>query len=204
MESIQPRWRLVLLTNSFLSIDNPPWINADIVKHFLRALLETCQYARHLLMVQMSRIRFSTSSLFFFFSVRLLSVLRGHSVFSSPPQRPMSSEFEGFLYQILSITIFSYLNSWERASIFPFQWWVLNKGTSGTIFITSLVWRGPWLGIKPGTSRTRSQHSTTRLSRRRCHLLITRTTFWLISHFHQTRPWKDVEICGLNMNVVLV
>ena len=32
---------------------------------------------------------------------------------------------------------------------------VLNKGTTGTIFVTSLVWRGPWLGIEPGTSRTR-------------------------------------------------
>ena len=54
-------------------------------------------------------------------SVRLLSVLRGHSFFSSPPQRPMTSDFEGFLYQILSITLFSYLNSWERASIFLFN-----------------------------------------------------------------------------------
>ena len=43
----------------------------------------------------------------FVFSVRLLSVLRGHSVFSSPPQRPMTPDFEGFLYQILSITLFS-------------------------------------------------------------------------------------------------
>ena len=34
--------------------------------------------------------------LFVFFSVRLLSVLRGHSVFSSPSQRPMTSDFEGF------------------------------------------------------------------------------------------------------------
>ena len=42
---------------------------------------------------------------------------------------------------------------------------MLNKGTTGTIFITSLVWLGPWLGIEPGTSRTRSQHSTTRLLR---------------------------------------
>ena len=31
--------------------------------------------------------------------------------FSSPPQRPMTSDFEGFQYQILSITLFSYLNS---------------------------------------------------------------------------------------------
>ena len=30
------------------------------------------------------------------FSVRLLSVLRLHSVFSSPPQPPMTSDFEGF------------------------------------------------------------------------------------------------------------
>ena len=69
---------------------------------------------------------------------------------------------QDFLYQILSITFISYLNSWERASISA-----LKKGTTGTIFVTSLVWRGPWLGIEPGTSRTRSQHYTTKLSRRR-------------------------------------
>ena len=33
---------------------------------------------------------------FFNFNVRLLSVLRGHSVFSSPPQQPLTSDFEGF------------------------------------------------------------------------------------------------------------
>ena len=55
---------------------------------------------------------------------------------------------DGFLYQILSITLFSYLNSRERASIFPFQCWLLNKVSTGTIFITSLVWHGPWLGIE--------------------------------------------------------
>ena len=62
--------------------------------------------------------------------------------------------------------LFSYLNSWERASIFPFECSMLNKGTTGTIWITCLVWRGPWLGIEPGTSRTRGQHYTTRLSMR--------------------------------------
>ena len=31
-----------------------------------------------------------------FLSDRLLSVLRGHSFFSSPPQRPMTSDFEEF------------------------------------------------------------------------------------------------------------
>ena len=84
-----------------------------------------------------------------FFSIRLLSVLRGHLVFSSPPQRPMTSDFEGFFYtRSYPLHLFSYLNSWERASIFPFECWVLNKGTTGTIFITSLVWRGRWLGIE--------------------------------------------------------
>ena len=34
--------------------------------------------------------------LFYFFTVRLLSVLRGHSVFSSPPQRSMTSDILGF------------------------------------------------------------------------------------------------------------
>ena len=61
------------------------------------------------------------SVFFSFFSVWLSSVLRGHSVFSSPPQRPMTSDFEGFLYQILSITLLSYLNLWERASISLFN-----------------------------------------------------------------------------------
>ena len=32
----------------------------------------------------------------FFFSVQLLSILRGHSVFSSPPQRQMNFNFAGF------------------------------------------------------------------------------------------------------------
>ena len=67
-----------------------------------------------------------------------------------------------FYPRFYSLHLFTYLNSWETAS----ECSVLNKGTTGTIFITSLVWRGPWLGIEPGTSRTRSQHFTTRLSRR--------------------------------------
>ena len=40
---------------------------------------------------------------------------------SSPPKRPMTPDFEGFLYQILSITLFSYLISWERASVSLFN-----------------------------------------------------------------------------------
>ena len=126
--------------------------------------LNTCTWT---IICCLFKANFKCQKFFSFFSVRLFVGSAWSFGFSSPPQRPMTSDFEGFLYQILSITISFYLNSWERASIFPFQCWVLNKGTTGTIFITSLVWRGPWLGIEPGTSRTRIQHSTTRLSRRR-------------------------------------
>ena len=107
---------------------------------------------------------------FNFFSVRLLSVLRGHSVFSSPPQRPMTSDFEEFSIPDFIHYIYFPILIPEKEPVFsPFECSVLHKGTNGTIFITSLVWRGPWLGIEPGTSRTRSQHYTTRLSRRRCY-----------------------------------
>ena len=49
-----------------------------------------------------------------FFQHFTLSVLGGHSVFSSQLQRPMTSIFEGFQSQISSITFLSYLNSSKR------------------------------------------------------------------------------------------
>ena len=42
-----------------------------------------------------------------------------------------------FYPRFYPLHLFSYINSWERASIFPFECSVLNKGTTGTIFITS-------------------------------------------------------------------
>ena len=56
----------------------------------------------------------------FFFSVRLLSVLCGHSFFSSPPQRPMTSDFEVFLHQILYITFIKLQNCLVICFIFVF------------------------------------------------------------------------------------
>ena len=83
--------------------------------------------------------------------------------FFIPATTANDHRFRRIFYPIFyPLHLFSYLNSWERASIFPFEWSVLNKGTTGTIFITSLVWRGRWLGIEPGTSRIRSQHYTTK------------------------------------------
>ena len=43
----------------------------------------------------------------------------------------MTFDLEGFLYQILSITLFSYLNSWERAIITLFQLLVLKIQKKG-------------------------------------------------------------------------
>ena len=83
----------------------------------------------------------------FLFSVRLLSVLRGHSFCSSPPQRPMTSDFKGFLSQILSITLFSYLNSWERA-IIPFSMLSAKQGNHWYHFynVFGMTWSltGDW------------------------------------------------------------
>ena len=82
----------------------------------------------------------------------------------------------------------------EKEPVFPIKCRVLKKGTSGTMFITSLVWRGPWLGIEPGTYRTRSQHSTTRFSRRRY--------MWfclIIKYMYITLFTKYVELIFLNL-----
>ena len=93
-----------------------------------------------------------------FFSIWLLSVLRGHSVFSSPPQRPMTSDFEGFsIPDFIHYIYFPILIIEKEPVIFPWECSELNKGTTGTIFITSLVWRGPWLGIERGTSLPHSK-----------------------------------------------
>ena len=65
---------------------------------------------------------------------------------------------------------------------------------------------GPWLGIEPGTSRTRSQHYTTRLSRRRysvyvlglkhtCYLLVTRWDEILADlAMFLYNQWRDIII----------
>ena len=124
----------------------------------------------------------------FFLSVRLLSVLCGHSFFFIPATTANDLRLRRIFYpRFYPLHLFSYLNSWERASIFPFECSVLNKGTTGTIFVTSLVWRGPWLGIEPGTSRTRSQHYTTRLARRQFKPIERELVnlSWLIQHLEQ-------------------
>ena len=73
----------------------------------------------------------------FLFSVRLCWFLRGHSFFSSPPQRPMTSNFEGFSIPDLIHFICFPILILEKEPVFPFL--MLKKGIAGTIFITSLA-----------------------------------------------------------------
>ena len=55
-----------------------------------------------------------------FFSVRLLSVLRGHSVFSSQPQRPMTSDLKGFSIPDFILYIYFPFLILEKEPVFPF------------------------------------------------------------------------------------
>ena len=107
----------------------------------------------------------------FFFSVRLLSALRGHSVFS------------------LSITFIFLSQFLWKSQYFPFECSVLNKGTTGTIFITSLVWRGPWLGIEPRTSALEA--STLPLGYRwdRIHLVNNNTVLYHLNNTQTSKTW---------------
>ena len=77
-----------------------------------------------------------------------MSVLCGHSFFSSPAQQPMTSDFEGFSFPDFIHYIYFPILILEKASIFPIECSVLNKGTTGTIFI----WYDAVLdlGLNPG------------------------------------------------------
>ena len=71
----------------------------------------------------------------------LIGVLHGHSVFSSPPQPPMTSNFQRF-----SIPDFiHYINLiLEKEPLFPVLMFSAKQGNySGTIFITSGTWDLP-------------------------------------------------------------
>ena len=164
----------------------PSWTLVTLSLHCIhRFVVIGCRLARHILINYLSNVkiqccyfllysvvmvnRFTKAKglwwyFFFFFSLRLLSVLPGHSFFSSPPKRPMTSDFEGFSIPDFIHNIYFPIFILEKEPVFSlFECSVLNKGTTGTILITSLVCRGSWLEIEPGTSRTRSQHYTTRL-----------------------------------------
>ena len=67
---------------------------------------------------------------FCFFSVRLLSVLRCHSFFSSPPQRPMTSDFEGFSIPDFIHYIYFPIFILEKEPVFPFLMFNHKQGSN--------------------------------------------------------------------------
>ena len=155
---------------------------------------ENCIYfqdiIRSLLVLQIV-FHFHYKAVVFAYEIFLFfSVLCGHSVFSSRhnSQWPPTSRIS--IPDLLILIL-------EKEPVLPFSMLSAKQGNYWYHFITSLVWRGPWLGIEPGTSRTRCQHSTTRLSRRRslkswffCQLHYGPITRWfnhkLLSHVYVT------------------
>ena len=119
-----------------------------------------------------------------------MSVLLGQSFISSPPQRPMASDFEGFLYQILSITLFYFLNSWERASISLFN-----------VECQTRELRVPFYNVfgmtRPLTGDWTRDLPHPRLSRRRCSMH-ERVSLCMYLMHHWTI--KHVNITGISHN----
>ena len=79
----------------------------------------------------------------YFVVVRLLSVLRGHSFFLSSPQRPMTSDFDGFSNPDFIHNICFPILILEKEPVFPFLMFSAKQGNYWYHFITSLVRRDP-------------------------------------------------------------
>ena len=71
----------------------------------------------------------------FFLIVRLLSVLRGHWFFSSPPQRPMTSDLERFSIPDFIHYIYFPILILEKEPVFPF---LIFSGKQGNYLVPFL------------------------------------------------------------------
>ena len=109
-----------------------------------------------------NNVSFAFSFLLFF----IFAFLRVQSVFLSPPQLPMTSYLKRFPSQILFISYFVLSYFMLKSQYFPFML-SAKQGKCWYNLITSSVWQGLYQGLNLGLLRTRCQHSTTRLSRRR-------------------------------------
>ena len=116
-------------------------------------------------------MRKSATFSIYFFNIRLLSVLRGYSFFHprhNDQRPPTSKDFYTRSYPLHYFLILIL----EKEPVFPFSMLSAKQGNYWYHFYNVFGIRGPWLGIEPRTSRTRCQHSTTRLSRRRYSLYL--------------------------------
>ena len=111
----------------------------------------------------------------------------------------MTSDFEGFSIPDFINYIYFPILILEKEPVFPFSMFSSKQGNYWYYFITSLVWRGPWLWIEPGTSRNRYQHYTTRLSRWRL-LLIKSVTSVLPKCLHYLLVLRNIELFKWSCN----
>ena len=141
------------------------------------------------------------SEIFLFFLTfnfcRFCVVIR---VFSSPPQRPMTSHFEGFSIPDFIHYIYFPILVLEKEPVFSFLMFSPKQRNYWYHFYN--VFGMTRSLIEPGTSRTWSQHSTTRLSRKwsvryisRCLCVISgmldvrwSVTCWIVCDKHCTFP----------------
>ena len=109
----------------------------------------------------------------------------------------MTSNFKGFSVPDFIHYIYFPILTLEKEPVFPFLMFSAKQGNYWyPFFITSLVWRGPWLGIEPKTSRTQSQHSSTRLSRRRCLTIVIGELLFLTSSIRTHHKISSSEQLG--------
>ena len=103
-------YTFTMVLTEWINYQSERFVIRPVWDHSIRELSSECGMFINMLFIVL---------FFLFFSVRHLSDLRGHSGFFIPATT--ASDFEGFLYQIVSITLFSYLNSWERGIISLFN-----------------------------------------------------------------------------------
>ena len=113
------------------------------------------------------------SSFFFFFlfSVRLLSVLRCHSIFFIPATMANDLRLRRISLPDLIHYMYFLILILEKEPVFPFSMLSVKPGNCWYHCYNVFGMTRSLIRIEPGTSRTRSQHSTTRLSRRRCSMM---------------------------------
>ena len=90
-----------------------------------------CHYSMHTYIIPKTLVNFTGTRCFFsvFFSVRLLSAWSFG--FFIPATTDNVVRLRRIFYpRLYPLHLLSYLDSWERASIFPFECSVLNKGTT--------------------------------------------------------------------------
>ena len=119
-------------------MNSQPIFTADTILHQLQLYLELCMSEKCqwsdkevVSVVGLPWVEWLTIIIFFifyFFRVRLLSVLRGYSFLLSPPQQPMTSDFEGFSIPDFIHFIYYPILILEKEPVFPFWMFSAKQG----------------------------------------------------------------------------